>query len=218
MAGRKLPRPASRKDLNLSRGAIDTALERFLKAIEGNRSLRHCLRVWSEFIRVRDGLRCVVCHETSGLSAHHIIRKSFVPMMQLEFGNGITLCRSCHREPHEAFNRRPDLTLPMDNEGGDNIDLAAALFNALGEDAKERGLLCDEYYYLSDSALRMFKRFQCIDPDLEFPGYGVEQAYLIWRQTSRAVLRVLLEANGATLPPDLIQTGPFTIISMDAAG
>jgi hypothetical protein len=203
--------------LNVSRAAIDVALERFLTAIEGYRSLRYCLRLWSEFIRVRDGQRCVVCHDTSGLSAHHIIRKSLIPEMQLEFGNGITLCRSCHREPHEAFNRRPDLTLPMDYEGGDNIDLAAALFYALGEDAKERGLLCDEYYYLSDSALRTFKRFQCIDPDLEFPGYCVEQAYLIWRQTSRAVLRLLLEANGATLPPDLIQTGPFTIISMDAA-
>jgi hypothetical protein len=160
----------------------------------------------------------VICHETSGLSAHHIIRKSLIPEMQLEFGNGITLCRSCHREPHEAFNRRPDLTLPMDYEGGDNIDLAAAFFNALGEDAKARGLLCDEYYYVSDSALRTFKRFQCIDPDLEFPGYRVEQAYLIWRQTSRAVLRLLLEANSATLPPDLIQTGPSTIISMDGAG
>lgn len=204
--------------MNASRAAIDLALERFLTAIEGDRSLRYCLRRWSEFIRVRDGLRCVVCHETSGLSAHHIIRKSFIPQMQLEFGNGITLCRSCHREPHEAFNRRPDLTLPMDYEGGDNTDLVAALFNALSEDAKTRGLLCDEYYYLSDSALRTFKRFQCIDPDLEFPGYCIEQAHMIWRQTSRAVLRLLLERCGATLPPDLIQTGPFTVISMDGAG
>jgi hypothetical protein len=106
----------------------------------------------------------------------------------------------------------------MDYEGGDNIDLVAALFNALTEDAKTRGLLCDEYYYLSDSALRTFKRFQCIDPDLEFPGYCLEQAHLVWRQTSRAVLRLLLERCGATLPADLIQTGPFTIISMDGAG
>jgi len=204
--------------MNASRAAVDLALERFLTAIEGNRSLRYCLRRWSEFIRVRDGLRCVVCHETSGLSAHHIIRKSFIPEMQLEFGNGITLCRSCHGERHEAFNRGPDLTLPMDYEGGDNTDLVAALFNALSEDAKMRGPLCDEYYYLSDSALRTFKRFQCIDPDLEFPGYCVEQAYMIWRQTPRPVLRLLLERCGATLPPDLIQTGPFTIISMDGAG
>lgn len=125
--------------MNVSRAAIDVALERFLTAIEGYRSLRYYLRLWSEFIRVRDGQRCVVCHDTSGLSAHHIIRKSLIPEMQLEFGNGITLCRSCHRKPHEAFNRRPDLTLPMDYEGGDNIDLAAALFYALGEDRRSAG-------------------------------------------------------------------------------
>ena len=105
----------------------------------------------------------------------------------------------------------------MDYQGGDNIDLIETFFDALVTDAKQRELLCDEYYFVSDSALRTFKRFQCINPDLEFPGYRIEQAHLIWRQTSRAVLRWLLEANGATLPPDLIQTGPFTIISMDAA-
>jgi hypothetical protein len=157
-----------------------------------------------------------MCHETVGLSAHHIIRKSLMPMMQLDFGNGITLCHSCHREPHEAFNRRPDLTLPMDEEGGDNIDLTAAFFYAIGADAKDRGLLCDKYYFISDYALGTFKHFQCIDQNVEFLGHRVEQAYLIWRQTSRAVLRSLLEANAATLPPNLIQTEPFTIISMDA--
>ena len=202
--------------MNLSPAAIDVALDRFLTALERDRSLQRCLRLWSQFIRVRDGLRCVICHETSALSAHHIIRKSLISMMQLDPGNGITLCRSCHREPHQAFNRRPDLNLPMDAEGGDNIDLTAAFFYALGEDARQRELLCDHYYFISDYALDTFKRFQCINQELEFPGYRVEQAYLIWRQTSRPVLRCLLEANGATLPPDLIQTGPFTIISMDA--
>jgi hypothetical protein len=104
----------------------------------------------------------------------------------------------------------------MDAEGGDNIDLTACFFNALAEDARTRELLCDEYYFLSDSALCTFKRFQCINLDLDFPGYRIEQAYLIWRQTSRSVLRLLLEANGATLPPDLIQRDQFTVISMDA--
>ena len=201
----------------MSRTAIDAALEKFLTALERGRSLQRCLRLWSQFVRVRDGLRCVMCHETLGLSAHHIIRKSLMPMIQLDFGNGITLCRACHREPHEAFNRRPDLTLPMDEEGGDNIDLSAAFFYALGADAKERDLLCDKYYFISDYALGTFKYFQCIDQTLEFPGHRVEQAYLIWRQTSRAVLRSLVEANGATLPSDLIQIGEVTIISMDAA-
>jgi hypothetical protein len=202
--------------LNVSCDTLDAGLERFLTAVEHDRSLQRCLRLWSQFVRVRDGLRCVMCHETFGLSAHHIIRKSLMPLIQLDFGNGITLCRSCHREPHEAFNRRPDLALPMDEEGGDNIDLSAAFFYALAADARERDLLCDKYYFLSDYALATFKHFQCIDQNLAFPGHRVEQAYLIWRQTSRVVLRALLEANGATLPRDLIQTGSVAIISMDA--
>jgi hypothetical protein len=163
-------------------------------------------------------MRCVMCHETHTLAAHHIIRKSFMPKMQLERGNGITLCRACHREPHEAFNRRPDLMLPMDAEGGDNIDLSAACFRALAEDARLRGLLCDEYYCLSDSSLRTFKRFQGINPDLAFPGHRVEQAYLIWRQSSRPVLRALMEANGVTLPADFIQIGGVTIFGIDDEG
>jgi hypothetical protein len=137
-------------------------------------------------------------------------------MMQFETGNGIALCRSCHSEPHAAFNGRPDLQLPMDAQAGENIDLLASLFAALCEDARRRSLASDSYYYVSNSALRTFKNFQGISPDLPFPGSRVEQAYLIWRQTPRAVLKYLLEANGIALPPNLIQLGPIT--ALRAAG
>lgn len=106
----------------------------------------------------------------------------------------------------------------MDEEGGDNIDLAAAFFYALGRDARDREVISDEYYFISDFALRTFKKLQGIDRDFEFPGYRVEQAYLIWRQTSRPVLRALMEANDATLPSDLIQIGQLAIIGMDEGG
>jgi len=196
---------------------LDVALDRLEVAVSRGRSTRHCLRMWSAFIRTRDAERCVLCEATAGLSAHHIVRRSFMPMMQYETGNGITLCKKCHRMPHEAFNGRPDFQLPMDAQGGEDIDLITSLFHALSVDATRRNVLDDLYYFLSDSALRTFKNFQCIDPRQEFPGFRVEQAYLIWRQTSRAVLRLLLEANGAILPPNLTQQGPFTIIPMDRA-
>lgn len=106
-------------------------MERLLIAIEWHRSLRYCLRVWSKFIRERDGHRCVICGSESLVSAHHIIRRSFMPMMQFETGNGITLCRQCHREPHVAFNGRPDLMLPMDYQGGENLDLVTIFFMLL---------------------------------------------------------------------------------------
>jgi hypothetical protein len=197
--------------------SIDETLERFLVSIESQRSLGHCLRLWSRFVRARDDRRCVLCGSATRLAAHHIIRRSFIPMMQLETGNGITLCVGCHREPHAAFNGRPDLLFPMDAQGGDNVDVVAVLFHALAVDGRQRGQLDDTYYYISDSALRTFKNFQCIDPDLQFPGYRVEQAHLIWRQTSRAVMRWLLRLTGYVLPEGLIQYGGVTILSRDAA-
>jgi hypothetical protein len=57
-----------------------------------------CLRYWSRFVRARDGFHCVLCGDTSRVSAHHICRKSFMPDAALEPGNGITLCRVCHKE------------------------------------------------------------------------------------------------------------------------
>jgi hypothetical protein len=102
------------------------------------------------------------------------------------------------------------MKLPMDAEGGDDNDLITEYFSILVEDAKHRHMLCDEFYFISDDALRVFKRFQSIREDLEFPGCRLEQAYLIWRQTPRATLHSLLSANGFELPDDFIQTGPIS--------
>lgn len=136
-------------------------------------------------------------------------------MMQLEPGNGITLCRECHLKPHAAFNRRPDLELPMDYEVGDDCDVVACCFAALAEDAKGRGLQSDDYYFLSQSALRTFKKLQGIDPDLEFPGTLVEQACLIWQQTSRPTLELIARANGIPLPAGLIQRHGTTVLQIE---
>ena len=66
-------------------------------------------------MRTRDGLRCVLCQRKRGLAAHHVARKSFLAVGRFAPGNGITLCPKCHKEPHEGFNARPDLTLPIGN-------------------------------------------------------------------------------------------------------
>lgn len=191
--------------------AIEEAMNRLNVAIQKARSRKYCLALWSSFIRLRDGQRCVICGCDKGLAAHHIIRKSFMPEAQLQTGNGITLCHSCHKEPHKAFNRRPDINLPMDTEGGEQIELLTALYWALLTDARNRNMLCDDYYHLSDLLLQKFKLFQSIDPFLRFPGLKLEQAFLIWRQTPRNMMRALLSANGFTLPSDFIQQGELTI-------
>jgi hypothetical protein len=139
------------------------------------------------------------------------MRKSLFSEGRYQTGNGITLCKKCHYEPHSAFNAKPDLDRPMDEQGGENLDLATALFRLLLFDAKDRGMLRDDFYYLTELILQKFKVAQGIDPMLEFPGGPVEQAYLIWRQTPRHMLNALLEANGFSLPDDFIQLGPATL-------
>lgn len=188
---------------------IDEALRRLDRAVSIGRSSAYCHRLWSNFIRLRDLQRCVACDSTRGISAHHILRKSFLYGARYEIGNGITLCRSCHKEVHSDFNGRPDLGKPMDAEGGENIERMVELLGCLASDAQERGILCDKYYYLSDQYLRTCKRFQGISEGTEFPGTRLEQAYWIWRQTPREMLRALLSANGFELPEDFIQTGPI---------
>lgn len=166
---------------------VQAAYERLRRAASRNRSLPYCLRLWARFVRVRDGNRCVNCHGTSGLSAHHICRKSFMPRSQLDTGNGITLCRTCHSQPHAAFNGKPDLQQPMDAEGGENIDILERLYRILHDDAEERGSHTEEHYHLSPCTLGMFRRFQGLDPMQKSGGISsLAQAYVIWQASHDA--------------------------------
>lgn len=97
----------------------------------------------------------------------------------------------------------------MDAEGGENIERMIALIGQLANDAHSRGMLCDEYYYLSDNYISTCKRFQGIEESTKFPGTRLEQAYWIWRQTPRSMLSAILEANGFSLPSNFIQLGPM---------
>src|SRR3954469_16077144 len=128
--------------------ALQQALARFEKVVSTGLSHRRSLRLWSEFVRMRDGARCVLCGDVEGISAHHICRKSFMVVAQFETGNGISLCRSCHREVHSGFNGRPDFALPMDAQGGEKINIMEDLYGRLLDDADRQGLLCNEFYFL----------------------------------------------------------------------
>jgi len=190
---------------------LERALQRLNDAIARGRSVPYCRSLWSQFVRLRDGGRCVVCHDDNGVAAHHIVRKSLLAEAHLQTGNGISLCRSCHKQPHEVFNRRPNLDLPMDAEGGEDIELLNEFFWRLLGDARERNLLRDDFYFLSDRALQTFKLAQGFDPGTPFPGMRLEQAYLIWRQTPRGVLNAILSTNGFALPSNFIQQGELTV-------
>lgn len=192
--------------------SIQARLERLTEAVEAGLNRTRCLRRWSEFIRERDGHRCVDCHSTRNLSAHHICRKVLLPEAEYQTGNGITLCRECHREVHAGFNGRPDTSEPMDAQGGEKLRLIERLYCILDQDAVERRLLLPGFYELDEQILAKFKLFQGFAWDTPFPGPPVRQAYLIWAQSSLAVRRALAEANGFPMTDQPILPGEAYVV------
>lgn len=197
--------------------SIEAALKRLNQALATGLNRSRCLRRWSEFIRERDDHRCVDCHSTRNLSAHHICRKVFLPEAEYQTGNGITLCRDCHREVHQGFNGRPDLQEPMDAQGGEKLRYVERLYCILDQDSVERETLRPEFYHLSEQVLAKFKLFQGFEFDVTFPGPPVRQAYLIWAQSSPNVRRALAEANGASMTNQPILPGEVYITFEDDA-
>ncbi len=197
---------------------IEAKLARLNQAIAVGLNRTRCLRSWSEFIRERDGHRCVDCHTTRNLSAHHICRKAFLPEAEYETGNGITLCRECHKQVHRGFNGRPDLLEPMDAQGGEKLEVMERLYCILDQDAVERGLIDTNFYDMCDQVLAKFKLFQGFAPDTSFPGPPVRQAYLIWAQTSLRMRRALAEADGFPMTDQPILPGEAYVVFGTDAG
>jgi hypothetical protein len=195
--------------------AAEEALARLGKALGDGLPEDRCLRRWSEFIRERDDHRCVDCHSRRKLSAHHICRKSYLKAAKFHTGNGITLCRDCHREVHCGFNGRPDLSLPMDAQGGEKIAYMERLYYVLATDAEERGLLRDDFYFISDEVLSRFKTLQEFESSTPFPGSRVQQAYLIWAQCTLSMRKSIAGANGFSMTSEPILPGEADIVFED---
>ncbi|ABO25528.1 hypothetical protein Shew_3662 [Shewanella loihica PV-4] len=188
---------------------------RLVKAIEKQRSNSYCLSLWSMFIRERDGHRCIICNSKKKLSAHHIIRKSFWKHLKFQTGNGITLCHVCHKDPHTGFNGRPDLSQPMDAQGGEKIDLFTGYLGALVIDSYRRNQLEEYLYHFSDGALDAFKKIQGIPEAATFEGRQIEKAYQIWNQTPRGMFEAILNSVGVTIPEDYVQNEEVTMYYSD---
>ena len=54
-------------------------------------------RVWRKAVIKRDKGLCRRCHATKNLQVHHIYRFNDRPHLRWDVGNGITLCKQCHR-------------------------------------------------------------------------------------------------------------------------
>jgi hypothetical protein len=182
--------------IEMRQSNLDELLTKLEVAIVKERSVSTCLKLWSKFIRASDGQRCVLCNSSDRLSAHHIVRKSFLQEAKYMTGNGITLCSQCHLEMHEGFNGAPNFNEPMDMQGGEKIEIMTMLYGELSYDGKRRWGLNRHYYYLSEQVLCKFKMFQSYNPFEYFPGKGAEQAYNIWRATVLCLKNSELQVEG----------------------
>ena len=117
-----------------------------------------------------------------------------------------------------GFNRRPDLTRPIDAEGGEKLDLMTGMLHALVIDARSRGVLQDDYYHFDDQALLSFRKAQSIPIEAQFAGTRLEQAFSIWSQTPRSTFKAVLGRLGVSVPDDYVQTDSFTVFDSPTDG
>lgn len=191
---------------------LNTKLAKLQKAVGGELSRSYCLSIWSEFVRTRDGHRCVDCHSSDRLSAHHIFRKVLASPAQFDPGNGITLCKNCHKACHLGFNRRPNLFLPVDAEGGEKLHLMERLYCILFQDAVERGLDNEPLYSLSDTIISLLKKMQGYSVDAQFSGSSLQQAFTILATCEKQTRDAILTANGFSVGGEPFPPGTMRIV------
>lgn len=175
---------------------VTDARTRLVRALQRGQSHQACLSLWSNFVRTRDGNCCVQCECKRDLAAHHIFRKSFLPNAQFEPGNGITLCRKCHKGVHRGFNGRADMHLPMDAQGGEKADDVSTMLGHLVIKSRQYPSLVDAWYYLSESTLATISLLQGFDAATRLDVSRIEQAYIVWNQAPGTVRDAILQANG----------------------
>lgn len=161
---------------------LELARTRLLNALRANRTERWCMTLWSRFIRSRDGGVCLVCGESKAVEAHHVFRKTIYPAGKFELGNGVSLCRSCHWKLHAQFNGKPKAGEPLNAQGGDDQDEMAFLYGLLADNADERGLDHDQFYFISDEMLSFFNQWQGYDEFVRVSCRSrIRKAHEIWR-------------------------------------
>lgn len=190
---------------------LNSKLSKLQKAVSEGRSRSYCLSKWSDFVRYRDGQRCVDCHEVNGLAAHHIFRKVIASPAQFDPGNGITLCRQCHKECHKDFNRRPNMSLPIDAEGGEKLEVMERLYCILYQDSVERDLAHEPFYSLSAIVISMLKKMHGYSANSQFPGSSLQQAFMILATCEKQTRDALLAANGFSVGAEPILPGTMQI-------
>lgn len=199
--------PIETVPVKATRAQVELLVEmvgRLESAIQRGRSDKWCLTLWRKFILARDGHKCIACGNPEHLHAHHIFRRASLPVLRFQTGNGITLCERCHRIPHEIWNGRPLRGEPLNWRGGEDLDMIVDAYFALELDGRDRGVLRDDFYFISDEALAGFRGIQGLPPETlasENKVLRITKARMIWEgapvsgyaQLARAIGRAFLD-------------------------
>lgn len=57
--------------------------------------IKYCDDLWAEWVKLRDGRKCVVCTTEFELQSHHVISRT-VWALRYEIDNGLTMCYYHH--------------------------------------------------------------------------------------------------------------------------
>lgn len=192
---------------------IEHHLEKLNKSIVENRSKYTTTRIWSEYVKIRDGNKCLKCFSRQKIEAHHIFRKCFQEQAKFYTGNGISLCKECHKEIHKKFNRKP-ISEIMNADGGDDPDYITENFFYLFRDAKKifNTQEIDRYYRIEEELLEKSKYYQGIDIQKIPHGPRIQQAFWLWRQCPPKALKELMANEGLVIDPPF-EEGVTIVIS-----
>jgi len=92
------------------------------------------------------------------------------------------------------------------------------LYSILTDDAVERDLMREEFYFLSDEVLTTFKRMQGYEATTHFPGSRLEQAYLILAEGELNMRRAMAEANSVPMPDRPLLPGGIYLVLPESNG
>ncbi|NAO28285.1 HNH endonuclease [Pseudomonas syringae] len=171
-------------------------IRRLANACQNGRSHKWCLQLWSRYIKERDFFTCVVCGSKDRPQAHHIIRRSLYVLGAFQPGNGITLCIDCHRLSHSRFNGSADLSLPIDAQGGDDLDEATYFFKCLCEDSVKYERQDGLFYYIDDYMIVFFAEMHGYNFHADLDKISrIQMVYEIFSTSDGGVLNRLFSLN-----------------------
>lgn len=91
------------------------------------------------------------------------------------------------------------------------------LYSILTDDAVERGLTREEFYFLSDEVLTCFKRMQGYDW-ADFPGARIEQAYLILAECEYGIRKSMATTEEVPVPNRPLLPGGMYLVFPERQG